>query len=298
MDATPSRRVFGGPASWWPRPGLLAALALVGILVQGCSDNNGRVTGTESKVTGDAIGGNIKVSVTMNPGTVDRGRRGSVVVIVSSPNGFPLVGRRVDLSSLGGRLDATTGITDSNGRFTTQVYIPCETAAGTVTVTAFADNQSQVAATATVNAVTAVASDPCAGIAGTPVGGGGGGGGGGGAALPSVSITASDPSATRATGDTGTFTVARNPASATALVVFLSFGGSATPVAGACPGAPSLVQDYVQPAGSVTIPANQASGTVTITPCNNGDVAETVVATIASDPSYTGGGNAQVAINP
>ena len=80
MDATASRRVFGGRGRRWPTTGLLAALVLVGILVQGCSDNNGRVTGTESKVTGDAIGGNIKTSVTINPGTVDRGRRASVVV--------------------------------------------------------------------------------------------------------------------------------------------------------------------------------------------------------------------------
>ncbi len=290
MDATASRRVFGGRGRRWPTTGLLAALVLAGILVQGCSDNNGRVTGTESKVTGDAIGGNIKTSVTINPGTIDRGRRGSVVVIVSSPNGFGLTGRRVDLSSLGGRLDATTGTTDASGRFTTSVYIPCETGPGTVTVTAFADNQSQVAATATVNAVTAVASDPCAGIAGTPPPGGGGGGG---AALPSVSVTASDPTAAYTGPDPGTFTFTRSPSSASALQVFFSTGGTATPV-GACPG------DYVALPGAVTIPPNQASATVTVTPCavGGGPAPETVSVTISADPSYTGGGNATVTIGP
>src|SRR5512145_2701288 len=109
MDATASRRVFGGRGPWWPRMGVLAALVLAGILAQGCSDNNGRVTGTESKVTGDAVGGSVRVSVTISPGIINVGRRGSVVVIVSSPNGFPIPGRRVDLSSTGGSLDATTG---------------------------------------------------------------------------------------------------------------------------------------------------------------------------------------------
>ena len=182
MDAT-SRRVFGRRGRWWPRTGLLAALVLVGALVQGCSDNNGRVTGTDSKVTGDAIGGSIKVSVTISPGIIAVGRRGSVVVIVSSPNGFPIPGRRVDLSSTGGSLDATTGITDASGRFSTTILVTCSDT-GSVTVTAFADNQSQVAATATatVGAGTGTSS-PCPAGSGAPPPAPGSG--------PTVSITSS-----------------------------------------------------------------------------------------------------------
>lgn len=296
MDATASRRVFRGRGSWWPRMGVLATLVLAGILAQGCTDNNGRVTGTESKVTGDAVGGNIKVSVTINPGAIDRGRRGSVVVIVSSPNGFPIGGRRVDLSSVGGRLDATSGVTGADGRFSTTLYIPCETGPGAVTVTAFADNQSQVAATATANAVTAVASDPCAGIAGTPppVAGGGGGGGGGAPALPVVSIQATTSTATESTGAQGIFTVTRDVASTSPLQVFYTVAGTATPIA-ACPGG-----DYVALPGSVTIPANQTSATIPVTPCANDGVvepAETVIVTISANAAYSGGGNAVVTIN-
>jgi hypothetical protein len=277
---------------------VLAALVLAGLLVQGCSDNNGRVTGTESKVTGDAIGGSIKVSVTVNPGVIDRGRRGSVVVIVSSPNGFGLSGRRVDLSSLGGRLDATTGITDGNGRFSTTLYIPCETGPGTVTVTAFADNQSQVAATASVNAVTAVASDPCAGIAGTPPPGSGGGGGGGTPTLPTVSIV-SNGIANEAGLVAATFTVSGS----SGITVSLGISGSAT-----------IGVDYnlsgsgvlVVNATTLNVTLTGSSATVTVSPLADGaepddplgpaSVAERVVLTINASPSYNVGSPSVAAV--
>jgi hypothetical protein len=244
--------------------GVLAALVLAGILAQGCSDNNGRVTGTESKVTGDAVGGSVRVSVTISPGIINVGRRGSVVVIVSSPNGFPLPGRRVDLSSTGGSLDATTGITDSSGRFSTTVLVTCGDA-GTVTVTAFADNQSQVAATATANVAatpTSPSASPCPPGSGTPpAGGGGGGGGGGGVVLPTVSITAAG-TATEG-GATATFTVSRTGSTAAPLGVTLGLGGSAT--FGSDYGLTGTVGN------TVTIPAGASNAVITLNPVNDTD---------------------------
>jgi hypothetical protein len=49
---------------------------------------------------------------------------------------------------------------------------------------------------------------------------------------------------------------------------------------------------------SVTIPGNQLSATITVTPCGaDGDGPETVIVTISADPAYSGGGNAVVTIN-
>ena len=105
MDATASRRVFGGRGRRWPTTGLLAALVFAGVLVQGCSDNNGRITGTQSTVVGDAVGdrSSISASVTVSPGVIDTGRRAACSSIVSSPNGFPLPGRQVTLAAAGGQ---------------------------------------------------------------------------------------------------------------------------------------------------------------------------------------------------
>jgi hypothetical protein len=277
---------------------VLAGLVLAGLLVQGCSDNNGRITGTETKVTGDAVGASVRVSVTVNPGVIDRGRRGSVVVIVSSPNGFPIGGRRVDLSSLGGRLDATTGITDANGRFTTALFIPCETAPGAVTVTAFADNQSAVAATATVNAVTAAASDPCAGIAGTPVGGGGGGGGGGTPALPTVSITSNGIA-----NETGLVAASFTVSGGSGITVSLGISGTATiGVDYNLSGSGVLVVNST----TVNVTLTGSSATVTVSPlADAAEVddplgpatnAERVVLTINASPSYSVGSPSVAAV--
>jgi hypothetical protein len=131
MDATASRRVFGGRGPWWPRMGALAALVLAGILVQGCSDNNSRITNTGSKVTADAVGGplgTLLVTVTVNLA----GERASVLVIVTNANGIALPGKTVLLSATGGNLDATSGVTGANGLFSTTMHVPCGVA-GTVT---------------------------------------------------------------------------------------------------------------------------------------------------------------------
>lgn len=112
--------------------GLLAAIVLAGALVQGCSDNNGRITGTESTVTGDGIGGpgsiSMFVQVTVNPASVCPGRRASVLTIVTNANGIPLPGRNVQLTASLGQLDASFGQTDSNGLFSTTILVPAATA--------------------------------------------------------------------------------------------------------------------------------------------------------------------------
>jgi hypothetical protein len=144
---------------------VLLALLLAGILAPGCSDNSGRLTPTSATTTGDGIGGpgstSLFVQVTVNPGSIDRGRRGSVLVIVSNANGIPLPGRNVQLSTSVGRLDATAGTTDGGGLFSTTIFIPCEAVAGFAgVVTAIVEGV--VSSGGEFTPVTAVADDPCA----------------------------------------------------------------------------------------------------------------------------------------
>ena len=318
MDAKLSPPSARRPGPRSIRPSTLVVfglLLLAGTLIQACSDNNGstgptfecreqkggvkvlaQCTGSPARVVGDAVGGpngTVNIQATVTPGVIDRGRRGGVTILLTSPNGAVLQGRKVSVSSPGGKFDTPSGTTDPNGTFSSTMLVPCEVADGAYAINVVADGKG-ASLPAAFNAVTATTNDPCAGIVPAPAGGGGG------ATLPSVSIVASDGTATESVpGDTGTFTVTRSPVSASPLVVLYAVSGSATPVAGACPGAPTTSQDYVTLSGSVSIPANQATATITVTPCNDGvpDGPETVTATIASDPAYTGGGSASVTIN-
>jgi hypothetical protein len=165
---------------------VLGLLLMAGTMLQACSDNNGNTgpvfecreqkggvkvlaqcTAGPAPVTGDGIGGpggTVFVQVTVNPGTIDRGRRATVLTIVSNLNGFPLPGRRVFLAPSVGRLDATSGVTNSAGLFSTSLFIPCEVAPDTaVTISAVVDG---VTATADLTVApgqtsTSVANDPC-----------------------------------------------------------------------------------------------------------------------------------------
>jgi hypothetical protein len=107
------------------------------------------------------------------------------------------------------------------------------------------------------------------------------------AALPVVTIAATDAIATEAGLTTGQYTVTRTGATTAALTVGYTVGGTAT--AGS---------DYLALAGSVQIPAGAASATVTVTPIDDTLVEpdETVVATLSANAAYTLGAAASATI--
>jgi hypothetical protein len=283
-------------------------LLLAGTLIQACSDNNGstgpvfecreqkggakvlaQCTGKPAKVVGDAVGGpngTLNIQATVTPGVIDRGRRGGVQILLTSANGAPIQGGTVSVSSPGGKFDSPGGTTDPNGTFSTTMLVPCEVPDGAYAINVVANGKG-VSLPAAFTAVTSTSNDPCAGI--TPPAPGGGGGT---PALPVVSIVATTPTANATSGATGTFTVSRDVSSTSPLQVFYTVAGTATP--GAC----GVGIDYAGLPGSVTIPANQTSATITVTPCAaDGDPAETVIVTISANAAYSGGGNATVTIN-
>jgi hypothetical protein len=109
------------------------------------------------------------------------------------------------------------------------------------------------------------------------------------AALPTVTVTATDPTAAENPLDTGVFTVSRTGGTATALTVSYTVGGTATPGS-----------DYTALGGSVTILAGSATATVTVTPVNDTQVEgeETVVLTLSAGAGYAVGtpGSATITI--
>jgi len=98
--------------------------------------------------------------------------------------------------------------------------------------------------------------------------------------LPSVSLTATDSSATESGTGTGTITVTRTGPTGASLTVNYAVGGSAT-----------NGSDYATLGTSVTIPAGQASASITVTPLDDGEAEgnEQVWLMLADDPSYTAG---------
>ncbi|MDW8373941.1 MAG: Calx-beta domain-containing protein, partial [Planctomycetota bacterium] len=101
----------------------------------------------------------------------------------------------------------------------------------------------------------------------------------GGSPTPTVTITATDAEAAEGTpANPGTFTITRTGATTSALTV--SFTVSGTAIAGS---------DYTALGTSVTIPAGQASATLTVTPIDDTTVesAETVIVTLAAGTGYT-----------
>ena len=174
---------------------VLALLLVAGTLIQACSDNDattgptfscnenpiGRGAGSGSvrslaacpqnggpvAVVGDGVGGTgvpgvpdskLLVAVTVNPGTIDKGRRGSVLVIVTSSHGAGIPNKAVQLTSTGGNLDATSGTTNGNGLFSTTIFVPCD-APSTGTVTAIVDGV--VSTGGAFTSVTATENNPC-----------------------------------------------------------------------------------------------------------------------------------------
>jgi hypothetical protein len=94
-----------------------------------------------------------------------------------------------------------------------------------------------------------------------------------------VSIAATDATASESGGDPGVFTVTRTGPTGVALPVNFTIGGTAT-----------VATDYANIAASVTIPSGQASATVTVTPAIDGALEgnETVTLTLAAG-GYTVG---------
>jgi len=98
-------------------------------------------------------------------------------------------------------------------------------------------------------------------------------------ALPTVSISASDPSAAEVGPDSGMLTITRSGSTA-ALTVHYTVGGTATGGS-----------DYAALSGTVTIPAGQTSATIAVTPVDDAVVEgnETVIVTVSADAFYTVG---------
>ncbi len=95
--------------------------------------------------------------------------------------------------------------------------------------------------------------------------------------LPVVTLTASDTTASEVGPETGTFTVTRSGGNeAVALNVFFARSGTA-----------ANVSDYTNIGGSVAIPANETSATVTITPVVDNLVEGTETVTVTLNPNAT-----------
>ncbi len=107
--------------------------------------------------------------------------------------------------------------------------------------------------------------------------------------LPTVTVAATDPAASETGPDTGTFTVTRTGSTAASLAVTVAISGSAANGA-----------DYNTLGTSMTIPAGNASATVTVTPVDDATVepVETVTLALSPSASYTVGspGGATVTI--
>lgn len=95
--------------------------------------------------------------------------------------------------------------------------------------------------------------------------------------IPTVSITATDATATEGGTDTGLFTLTRTGDTANALVVDYIIGGSAL-----------HGTDYLALPGTLTIPAGAASATILITPVDDaqGEPAQTVLLQLRNDPRH------------
>jgi hypothetical protein len=100
-------------------------------------------------------------------------------------------------------------------------------------------------------------------------------------AVPTATISATDPTATETGGDTGTITVSLSGAAEADTVVNFTVGGSAT-----------NGTDYVAFGTSVTITAGNTSATITVTPNDDSvyEGSETVIVTLTNGSGYTVGG--------
>ena len=103
---------------------------------------------------------------------------------------------------------------------------------------------------------------------------------------PVVTISASDATASESGSATGVFTITRNPVTASAQTIAISWSGSA--VGG----------DVLSLPATTTIAANMASATVTVTPLDDAvyEGSETLVATVSDGTGYTVGSPASATV--
>jgi hypothetical protein len=108
------------------------------------------------------------------------------------------------------------------------------------------------------------------------------------ASSPTVTITASDPTASEPGTNKGQFTVTRAGPTSAKLLVEYSVGGTAKPR-----------MDYVELSGRVTIPAGQTSATITVTPKDDHkkEGTETVKATLVPHSRYVIGTPGMATVN-
>lgn len=92
-----------------------------------------------------------------------------------------------------------------------------------------------------------------------------------------VSVTATDPIASEAGPDTGTFTITRTGSTSEPLTVNYTLSGTA-----------SNGEDYTEMSGTVVIPANESSVDVVVTPIDDSvaELTETVILTLATSENY------------
>jgi V8-like Glu-specific endopeptidase len=182
---------------------------------------------------------------------------------------------------------SVAGTATSGSDFTsigTSVTIPAGSASNTKTVTPINDTTPEgdetVVVTLSANAAYTVGSPGSATVIITDDDG---------VALPTVTITANDSTATEAGPTTGQFTLTRSGATTSALTAYFSVGGTA-----------NSGSDYNSIGTSVTIPVGSVSSTITVTPIDDtaaeGD--ETVLVTLSANAAYTVGspGSATVTI--
>ena len=107
------------------------------------------------------------------------------------------------------------------------------------------------------------------------------------ATKPTVTMVATDATATEKPVTTGTITVSRTGSTAASLTVYYAGGGTATKSV-----------DRLSLTGSIVIPAGASSGAITITPIDDTLVEgnETVVLTLRANTAYTIGSPASATV--
>jgi hypothetical protein len=167
---------------------------MAGTLIQACSDNNGSTgptfacregkagtsvkafnascTASPAPVTGIADSNqDVGIIVQASPASTEPGRRVSIIVIVTNGatgvtpgvtggSGHPLAGVPVFIIASAGVVDGPSGTTNSQGLYTTTLFVRCEDT-GSITVNATSGGAVSVTG-ATITITPASQNSPCA----------------------------------------------------------------------------------------------------------------------------------------